>query len=212
MGLDDASQLRSQGITTRLVAPAGGIVKGSSSVVLLDGQHSGRTLLLKHAWQHLQLTVPRGTRRASYPNSPMGATALLRQAFYDARWYREAWDNYRANTQLPRPETNLDLQTLSDAMLRDTFVIDAPNERMAIRAESLANEFALKVILRGSGREYRDLPSIIHLNRPILVPVDFPDSPNLKSPQAREDVTLQELMHWDLAPENPARLAGAGAP
>ncbi len=212
VGLDDASQLRSQGITTRLVAPAGGIVKGSSSVVLLDGQHSGRTLLLKHAWQHLQLTVPRGTRRASYPNSPMGATALLRQAFYDARWYREAWDNYRANTQLPRPETNLDLQTLSDAMLRDTFVIDAPNERMAIRAESLANEFALKVILRGSGREYRDLPSIIHLNRPILVPVDFPDSPNLKSPQAREEVTLQELMHWDLAPENPARLAGAGLP
>jgi N-acetylglucosamine-6-phosphate deacetylase len=140
----------------------------------------------------------------------MGATALLRQAFYDARWYREAWDAYRANTQLPRPETNLDLQALSDAMMRDTFVIDAPNERMAIRAESVANEFALKMILRGSGREYRELPSIIALNRPILVPVAFPDAPNVKSPQAREDVTLQDLMHWDLAPENPGRLVGAG--
>jgi N-acetylglucosamine-6-phosphate deacetylase len=210
VALADASKLRSQGITTRLVAPRGGIVKGSSAVVLLDGQYSGRSLLVKHAWQHLQLTVPRGSRRASYPNSPMGATALLRQSLYDARWYREAWDAYRANTQLPRPETNLDLQALSDAMLRDTFVIDAPNERMAIRAESVANEFAIKIILRGSGREYRELPSIIDLNRPILVPVDFPDAPNVKSPQAREEVTLQDLMHWDLAPENPARLVGAG--
>ncbi len=210
VALADASKLRSQGITTRLVAPEGGIIKGSSAVVLLDGQNSGRSLLVKHAWQHLQLTVPRGSRRAGYPNSPMGATALLRQAFYDARWYREAWETYRANTQLPRPETNLDLQALSDAMLSDTFVIDAPNERMAIRAESVANEFALKIILRGSGREYRELPSIINLNRPILVPVDFPDAPNVKSPQAREDVTLQDLMHWDLAPENPGRLVAGG--
>ena len=210
IALPSASKLRSQGITTRLVAPSGGIVKGTSSVVLLDDASDGRTLLRKRAWQHLQLSVPRSGPRENYPNSPMGATALLRQAIYDAKWYREAWDAYRANPALPRPETNLALQELSQSVLDDTCLIDAPNERMAIRADAIAKEFSLKVILRGSGREYRDLPSIVAANHPILLPVDFPEAPNVKSAQALQQVTLQELMHWDLAPANPARVHDAG--
>ena len=50
VALEDAGKLRSQGITTRLVAPEGGIVKGTSSVVLLDGTNAGRTLLRRKAW------------------------------------------------------------------------------------------------------------------------------------------------------------------
>jgi imidazolonepropionase-like amidohydrolase len=131
---DQAAKFRSAGFTTRVVAPQGGIVKGSSCVVLLSDAGAGRTLLKEKAWQHLQLSVPRGGSRPRYPNSPMGAVALLRQSMYDANWYREAWDAYRARGDLPRPETNLALDVLSKAIVADTFVIDAPNERMAIRA------------------------------------------------------------------------------
>ncbi len=81
-------ELRSQGLTVRLVAPQGGIVKGTSSIVLLGGDSAGRTLLKGSAWHHLQLTVPRDSSRSQYPNSPMGAVALLRQSMYDANWYR----------------------------------------------------------------------------------------------------------------------------
>ncbi len=68
------------------------------------------------------------------------------------------------------------------------------------------------MIVRGSGREYRQLDEIVAMNRPILVPVDFPEPPNVKTTESAQSTTLQELMHWDIAPENPARLAAAGLP
>ncbi len=211
----DAEKLRSQGITVRLVAPRGGIVKGTSSVVLLGDESRGdpkaAALLKEKAWHHLQLSVPRGERRASYPNSPMGAVALLRQSMYDALWYRDAWKTYRADSKLPLPDTNVALDLLSQAVVDDVFVIDAPNERMAERAGAIADEFSLQMIIRGSGREYRQLDQITALNRPILVPVNFPKPPEVTTAQQARDTTLQELMHWDLAPENPARLVSAGA-
>ncbi|MDE0862160.1 MAG: amidohydrolase family protein [Rubripirellula sp.] len=206
----DAAKLRSQGITARLVAPKGGIVKGSSCLMLTGEESAGRSLLLEDAWQHLQLTVPRGGSRAKYPNSPMGAVALLRQSFYDAAWYEDAWNAYTATPELDRPDKNVALQALSEAIKTGTFLIDAPNERMAIRADDLAREFSLQTILRGSGREYRQLDEIVATNRPLLVPVDFPDTPDVKTADAARDVTLQELMHWELAPENPGRLVRAG--
>jgi hypothetical protein len=52
-------KLRAQGITVRVVAPKGGIVKGSSAVVLLNDESRGRTLLKPNVWQHAQLTVPK---------------------------------------------------------------------------------------------------------------------------------------------------------
>ena len=210
--IDQATKLRSQGIAARVVAPKGGIVKGSSCVVLLGDAEAGRSLLKEQAWQHLQLTVPRESSRPRYPNSPMGAVALVRQSMYDANWYNAAWEAYRARPELPRPETNVALETLADSTASTTFVIDAPNERMAIRADSIAREFSLKMIVRGSGREYRALDEIVEMNRPILVPVDFPEPPNVKTTESAQSTTLQELMHWDIAPENPARLAAAGLP
>jgi imidazolonepropionase-like amidohydrolase len=206
----DASKLRSQGIAVRVIAPNGGIVKGSSCVMLTGEGSKGRSLLLDNAWQHLLLTVPRSGSRARYPNSPMGAVALLRQAFHDAAWYTQAWNAYKATPQLDRPDQNVALQTLADAIDSKTFLIDAPNERMAIRADSFAREFSLDAIIRGSGQEYRQLDEITATNRPFLLPVDFPDTPDVKTADAARDVTLQELMHWELAPENPARLADAG--
>ncbi len=207
--LEVAGKLRSQGIAVRVLAPEDGIVKGSSCVVLLGSQR-GQRLLQSTAWHHLQLTVPRTGPRPSYPNSPMGATALLRQSLYDAQWYSRAWSAYRAQPTLPRPETNHALEVLAQAIDEATFVIDAQNERMAIRAGKLADEFSLKWILRGSGREYRQLDEIAAMKRPVLVPVDFPETPKVQSAEGAMDTSLQELLHWDLAPENPSRLHQAG--
>ncbi|MCP4890130.1 MAG: N-acetylglucosamine-6-phosphate deacetylase, partial [Planctomycetaceae bacterium] len=181
--IDQAAKLRSQGITSRLVAPQGGIIKGTSCVVQL-GSDPGQRLLSAKSWHHLQLTVPRTGSRPRYPNSPMGATALLRQSLYDAQWYSRAWTAYRSQPTLPRPKSNRALQVLVDAIDVDTFVIDAQNERMAIRAGKVADEFSLKWILRGSGREYRQLAEIAAMNRAVLVPVNFPEAPKVQSAEA----------------------------
>ncbi len=208
----DAKKLRSQGVTMRLLAPEGGIVKGSSCLVLCDDGDSNQILVRDKVWHHLSLTVPRrrGGGRDSYPNSPMGAMALLRQSLLDARWYDEAHRAYASNRQLTRPETDIALDELAGAMIHDTFVLDAPNERMALRGAGIANEFSLKSILRGSGREYRDLEAIAQTGMAILLPVDFPDAPKVVDAVTAREASLVELLEWELSPSNPAKLAEAG--
>lgn len=202
----DEDKLRKQGFASRLVAPQGAIIKGTSRLYLLGGSQRTNQVIGSSLWQHAQLTVPRSGPRERYPNSPMGAIALLRQALYDARWYEDAWSVHRANPNAPQPEYNRALEQLSSDMRNGWFIVDAPNERMALRADKIAKEFSLKVALRGSGREYRDLEAIAAMNRPLLIPVDFPSAPNVNSAQSREDISLLDLMHWDLAPTNPAAL------
>src|SRR5262249_44777445 len=73
-----------------------------------------------------------------------------------------------------------------------------------------AKEFGLHAILRGSGREYRRLDWIKATARPVIVPVNFPRAPVVDSPDQALSVELEDLLHWDDAPENPGRLAHAG--
>ena len=213
--LEDIKKYRSAGVAIRSLAPSGGIVRGQSSVVLMAGDGDVPSTVLKRSvGQHLRLTVPRygsGEKRLdAYPNSPMGAVALLRQTFLDADWYVRAMAAHNADPRLSRPERNSALQTLADSM-DGTFIIDAPNERMVLRGEALAKEFSLNAWFRGSGREYRNLDAIVATGRPMLIPVDFPDAPSVASRAASDDVTTGELLHWHFAPTNPARLAESGA-
>lgn len=205
----DEEKLRKQGFAVRLVAPQGGIIKGSSDLYLLGGSQRSHQLLDHTNWQHAQLTVPRSGPGERYPNSPMGATALLRQAFYDARWYADSLNMQRSGANVSEPEYNASLNVLSRHMHEQGFIFDASNERMALRAEQIAREFSLRIALRGSGREYRDIEALAQIDRPFLIPVNFPDAPNVKNAQSRESVTLRDLLHWDLAPTNPAALQNA---
>ncbi|MGV3485911.1 MAG: amidohydrolase family protein, partial [Planctomycetaceae bacterium] len=209
---DANKKLRSQGITLRVLAPRGGIVQGTSCVVATSDGDRTETLVKNRAWHHLQLTVPQDKSRDRYPNSPMGAVALVRQTFYDAIWYQDAHRVYASATaNVPPPENNTALTTLAKDMRELSFVIDAPNERMALRANKIANEFSLNILIKGSGREYRSLDEIVRCRHPILLPINFPEPPNVVSEAVERTVTQTELMHWKLGPENPARLAAAGA-
>jgi N-acetylglucosamine-6-phosphate deacetylase len=202
-------KLRGQGITARLVAPSAGIVKGTSALVsTADG--AGKQVILKdQVALHLKLTVARGSR--GYPNSPMGALALVRQAFYDAGWYGQAWDAYQQHPELARPERSDALAALGGYLGRKPLVvIDAPYDLYVLRADRVADEFGLNAIVRGSGQEYRRLAEIKATGRAVIVPLEFPKAPNVATPESAMNVSLEQLMHWDLAPENPGRLDAAG--
>ena len=202
-------KLRSQGITAQLVAPSSGIIKGESAVVLTGTASNHASILAGKTALHVRLTVAR--RRSSYPNSPMGAVALARQAFYDADWYRAAWNTYRSSSTLPRPERNDALAALQPYCNDGGLIIaDAANELYFLRADEIARELGLKLVVRGSGHEYRQIDAIRQTGRSVLVPIDFPKPPNVATAEAAQGVTLEQLMHWDLAPENPARLEAAG--
>jgi N-acetylglucosamine-6-phosphate deacetylase len=201
--------LRRQGFTARLIAPAAGILRGRS---LLAGTGDGppsRSILASDVALHMRLTSEPGSDR--YPTSPMGAHALARQAFHDAAWYVAASAAQRADPALPIPDRDDSLEVLARYGGSGRLCIaTAPNELYFLRADLFAREFSLALAVVGSGAEYRRLDAVRATGRPVILPVDFPDPPEVGSPEEGVDVSLRDLMHWDLAPENPGRLEKAG--
>jgi imidazolonepropionase-like amidohydrolase len=207
---EDLKTLRKQGIVAQLIAPAAGVIRGTSAVVATGDGEPNQTLLAADVAQHLHLTVPR-RGRDSYPGSPMGAVALARQAIYDAQWYRDARIAVDADATLPLPEHNDALAALQPVLNgAQPVVVKTSNEQFVLRADQFAAEFGLSLIVVGNGREYRRLAEIAATKRPIILPLAFPKAPNVSTPEAAQDATLESLMHWDIAPENPARVDSAG--
>jgi imidazolonepropionase-like amidohydrolase len=213
---DDADRraaLRSQGFGTALVVPRQGIFRGQASVVDL-GEGNVRDRVLRP-----DLVQAVGFQRSfelggSYPNSPMGTVALMEQTLMDTDWYMRAWAAYEASGRafLP-PETSAALGALEAAAQGEQPVLfEARSEEEYLRAYRIANEFGVDPWFRGSGMEYRILDVLRGRTEPLIVPIGFPDAPDVNDPEAALNASLEDLRHWYLAPTNPAQLADAGVP
>lgn len=202
---------RSQGVTARLLAPTVGIIHGSSALVTTGDDDALRSLVRDRVALHLKLTTERKFHDARYPNSPMGAVALVRQALYDARWYELAWRAAGADAKLPRPEHNEALKSLSIIVGEKLpVVIEASDNLYLLRAVQIAKEFNLPLVVRGSGDEYQLIDAVKQAGCPLVVPVDFPKPPDVSTPEKARNVSVARLLHWDEAPANPTRLEAAG--
>ncbi|MFM8262570.1 MAG: amidohydrolase family protein, partial [Pirellula sp.] len=211
--LSSLQALRRAGITTALFAPKDGIIKGTSALAMTADTPLAANLLRSDMAMHVRLTVSRNRGSGSYPSSPMGAVALARQTFLDTQWYDAASRAYRSSPDLPKPEADSALDSIQQHIASGKlFVFDTLNEQYALRADSFAKEFGLKALLRGSGQEYQLVDLISKTGRTFILPVNFPKPPNVATIEAVLDTELEELMHWEIAPENPARLDRAGVP
>jgi imidazolonepropionase-like amidohydrolase len=208
-----AEKLRSQGLTVVLSIPQRGLFRGTSVLVNL-GDGPATDLVLKHrVAQHVTFEQTPGFF-GGYPNSLMGVIALIRQTWLDADWYRKAQETYaRYPDRNRRPETNAALEALQDALQgRQPVVMETSDDLNFLRAARIQKEFNLNVWILGSGEEYRRLEAIKATKLPVIVPLNFPEAPTIDTPEEELTVTLEELRHWDAAPENAARLAKAGVP
>ncbi len=210
--MTDDSVRRQQGIVAMMYAPKGAIIDGTGAVASVGGsENPARRIIKEGIGQQAELTVSRGSRGGGYPSSPMGAVALARQAFYDAKWYQEAWKVVNANPSVERPEVNTSLAILGEVVAGDrSLFVETSNELFVLRADRFAREFGVGLVVLGSGREYRRLDEVAATGRAIICPLDFPKAPNVASLSEARSVSLETLMHWDHAPENPGRLAAAG--
>ncbi|WP_158265593.1 amidohydrolase family protein [Blastopirellula marina] len=203
--------LRKQGFVAQLIAPRDGILRGNSAIYTL-GEGDVHQNLLDESFSLVgELTLSRRRSFSAYPNSPMGAVALARQAFYDAIWYDEAHQAASRKPALPRPETNVTLAAMKPYVKGEAPVmIDTTDEQFVLRANDFANEFGLDLIVVGNGREYQLLDDVAAMKRTMIVPLAFPKAPAASSPEDADKTTLRDLMHWDHAPENLGRLADRG--
>ena len=213
---DDSTRraaLRSLGFGAALAVPKQGIFRGQASVINLADVGVRDRVLRPNLLQSVgfQRSFALG---GSYPNSAMGTIALMKQTFMDAEWYIRAQSAYEnsGRSMLP-PETSEALAALGDAIQgKQAVLFQTESEEEYLRAYKLAGEYKVKPWFRGNGLEYRLVDVLKGRTDPLIVPVNFPDAPDVGSPEAALNASLGQLRHWYLAPTNPAQLSQAGVP
>ncbi len=209
LGKEQTETLRAAGFTVARLAPPDGILRGSAGVVALgDGAPNANTLRALDA-QVIALQPVVGT----YPGSLMGAIAVVRQALLDAKWYRDAraaWARRPAAAE--RPETNLSWEALQPLVAGERPALFVTDEMLEVlRAGAIAREAGIGAQVLTAGDEYKRVAEVAKLGVPLVVPVNFPDAPEVGGDEAdRLEIGTEELRHWQEAPGNPAALAKAG--
>ena len=195
---------RRAGFTTALVVPADGVIRGQSALVNLGDGGLGKNLLRGRVAQHFRLE---GTRERIYGRSLMGAMALVRQTLLDAGHY----GRIRHRAEGRRLAFDRSLEALAAALAsHQPSVFETEKLLDAGRAARLAEEFELDLWLVGNGHEYKRLAQVVATGAPILLPLDFLEPPEVGDEGDDLSVKLEDLRHWDRAPENPIALLDAG--
>jgi len=208
---EELEKLRALGFTAALIVPDKGVFRGGSALIQLGDSDLNEQVLRTSVAQHVSLDRD-SFRDRSYPNSLMGAIALIRQTLLDAQWYEQANEAYQINSVgQAKPETNEALKALEAVVQRaQPVVFEIDDDLNLLRAQKIAKEFGLNFMVLGSGHEYRVLDQIKTSGAPVILPVNFPEAPKVETPEEALAVTLEDLSHWEAAPGNPKWLDDAG--
>lgn len=199
-------ELHGLGFTTAHVTPKGGIFQGSSGLVQL-GQIP--KVLSNNVAQVVEYAAG-GWGAKEYPTSLLGAIAFIRQGFLDADWYSKSQGILAKYPDGNEPiQADRSLEELSIAKRnKQPFVFRTGNELYIDRSSNIADEFELNLWIMGNGYEYRrieEMPASF-----MIVPLNFPAKPEVADPQNALQYSTEQLKHWDMAPDNAAKLADAG--
>lgn len=219
-----AESLREMGFTAAAISPRGGIFRGQGSVISLarpsgDPSVAPPRIYREAAYQAVSFETSFGgaaseapsdqaadtARWSAYPDSQMGAIALIRQTLSDADWQKSA---RRAGT-LVEPRNALDALVGDGDQPAPMLLFDVSDSLEALRAVKIAKEFSRPVALLGSGREYQRLEAIVADGAPIVLPLSYPREPNVSTIGHANATELEDLMHWEQAPTNARRLDAA---
>ena len=217
LGNNTTEELRELGFTTALSAPRRGVLRGQSALLSLGESTEPRQVIVSprvalHAGYQTGGARGNGPSvESDYPSSLMGVIALLRQALYDAQWYEAAQAYHADEPNMERLAANLSLEAMLPVVnAEQPLFYHADDELDYQRALNIRDEFSLDVVLVGNGYEYRMRELLATSGVGIVIPLDFPDAPQVDTPDRALGVSLEQLQHWELAPSNAAFLEEAG--
>ncbi len=200
-----AAMFRSMGFVAAHTMSDAGVFRGSGTIVKLADDIPSKQLIKTDFSQGLSFNSTNELDKG-YPTSVMGTIALIRQSFYDALWY----DQIRNDPTL-KEEVNPSVDILANALKSNTpFVIETADEQYLMRAADIAKEFSLNLWAAGNGYEYRRVEQVKNSGVSLILPLNFPEKPDVLKPEESVNQSLETLRHWYLAPENPATLHNAG--
>lgn len=182
--------LRRQGFSTVLSLRADGIARGTSALVNLGSKNANESVLVADAAAHYSLN--KGSSRQTVPVSMMGSVALLRQTFLDAQWFEQ---------HSPRPFVDESLEAwINNRGLPQ--VMEVSNWHQALTVHKVADEFGIQYIIKTGTDGYQRAAELAATGAPLIVPVNYPDKPEVADTFVADEVPFAELKHWELAPFN----------
>lgn len=206
---DKADAFRNGGFTSLHVVPKDGIFRGTSCVVNL--KNDKRSNLILHTGTTSGISFDKGSSNQVYPRSIMGAIALINQVLSESAWYKQARPEWLNGSREDEVKEDLSLQ--ATYKFRDggrPWLFDMGNANNVLRGEIIASANKLNAIYRTNGRDFHHLDQIASKKLNLIIPLHFPESPNLEDPADVNSVTLRQLREWELRPANPALLVGKG--
>lgn len=195
-----AQKIRAQGFGTVATIRPDGIARGTATLVVLGEGNENKMVIRPKVASHF--SFDKGSSTQDYPVSPMGEIALLRQTFYDARWYAAEGRKSFTDLSLEALIANKDLPQ----------IIEAEGWMTALRAHKIDREFDRNFIIKGGGDEYQRIEAVKQMSSPLIIPLNFPEPFDVSDPYIVPKISLADLKHWELAPTNPARLEENGIP
>ena len=193
-----SAEYRQIGFGSVVTFKADGIARGTSALVSTGDGKANNMILKNNASANYSIT--RGRSSDLYPASQFGIIALLRQVNYDAQWYRQLPAGYFHDDGLEAYTANLALPQ----------IFEVTNKLEILRADKIGKEFGINYIVKGGGDEYQTLNDIKKAGNRLIIPVNFPEAPDVKDPYDAASVTYTALRHYELAPSNLSRVSGAG--
>ena len=194
-----ADEFRKLGFGAVLTHMKDGIARGTGAVVTLATDKENNLVVKADASAHYSFN--KGSSTQDYPESLMGAIALLRQTYYDAEWYKGLKDKKEYNLSLEAWNNSQPLPQIFDAM---------KDWQNVLRADKVGDEFGVQYIIKGDGSEYQRIDEIKNTKARIITSLNFPKAYDVEDPYKALWVSLEEMKNWELAPTNPAALAKAG--
>ena len=201
---------RNAGFTTVVSTRHAGLVPGQAAVLNLRSFDRPREMVVATPVAMRVNLQDRSRTFTGYPGSPMGVFAYLKQLYYDAAHYQDAWEAYEADPRgKQRPEWDLSLEPIRLQFGEGWPALFPADSRSDIgRAIATTREMGVTPVVYGAQGAYAAADVLAANGVPVLVNLDWPAPPRDGDPEAVP--SLEQLRMYDRAPTTPAALAGAG--
>jgi imidazolonepropionase-like amidohydrolase len=193
-----AASLRKAGFASVLTHAQDGIMRGTGLLVSLADKIEHQVIINPKPASFF--SFDKGSSSQDYPSSLMGSIALLRQSFYDARWYAQGGKlRY----------TNQSLQAITDQEKLPAF-FSSSNWQDILRVNKIGTEFGRKFIVFGTDDAYQRVDEIKETGMQLILPLQLPEGWNVSDSYTTQHLPLSEIMHWEAAACNAAAMFKAG--
>ncbi|MBU0695279.1 MAG: amidohydrolase family protein, partial [Bacteroidetes bacterium] len=191
-----SEELKKNGFGTVNSIIKDGIARGTSSAVTLGTESANEVMINPSTAANYSFN--KGTAKTDYPQSLMGAIALLRQTYLDASWYKNQNKEYNISLDEFNKQQSLPQ------------IFEVSNWEDVLRADKVGDEFGKQYIFKSGGDEYQRIAAMKGTGGKFIIPLNFPKAYDVEDPADAKSVTYAQMKNWELAPTNPAALEKAG--